>query len=103
MIIKIDTGKPIKQILCEIGELLNVYGKVPLKETKKPSYDLEDFVLYDMSKELSSWEITKKLNPEIKDKSYKYDKKNSDPLARQLHKRICDAIKRAKTAISGIQ
>jgi hypothetical protein len=101
MIVNIDIRKPIKQILIEIESLLTIHGKE--KGKKSPSYDLNDFNLYDMSQDLSPWEITKRLHPEIIDKSYRTYAKNYDPEARRLHKQIADAITRAKSEIAAIQ
>jgi hypothetical protein len=103
MIVKIDIRKPRGQILLEIESLLKKYGKELKKNTKKPSYDLNDFSIFDMNKGLSPWKITQRLYPEIIGKSYRPDANNYDLEARRLHKNICDAIARAKSAIASIQ
>jgi hypothetical protein len=100
MIIRIDIRKPRKQILLEIESLLTKYG---LKSTKKPSYDLKDFEIYDLGKMgLSPWEITKTLYPWIDGKTFRKHLKDYDPEAAQLKKNIDDALKRAKSAVQSI-
>jgi hypothetical protein len=101
MVVKIDIRKPRGQILLEIESLLMKHGNS--KNSKNPSYDLNDFNILDLQKNLSPWEITKKLYPEINQKSYRPYAKNYDPQARRFHKNICDAIARAKSAIASIQ
>jgi hypothetical protein len=101
MIVNIDVRKSRHQILLEIDFLLKKYGRS--RNTKKPAYDLNDFTIFDLSQRLSLWEITKRLYPQIRDKSPRYYAKNFDSKAKQLLKNVSDAKGRVRAAITAIE